>query len=117
MYVNEVNLTKHEALYRCPDCGGRAYAEVRVEVRDEYGMPVPNAIVIGRWNDDAAKTVSFATDLHGVSKIYSPPVRFTSGEEVSFSFCVTDLAKPDWEYIPEANTVTCAVTEGQDAAQ
>lgn len=114
LMVSDIHVTQYEALYRCPGCGGVAYAEARVRILDEFGMPVPNAAVVGRWNEDPDSVVTIATNGYGLATCTSDPVQFRSGEEVTLTFCVIAVAKRGWEYAPEANTVTCSSSE--DAA-
>jgi len=106
VHVGGISMSKQEATYRCPGCGGVFQATARVLVLDENGTPVISAVVAGSWNDACSDTEAL-TDHFGQACFDSPVIDVTADEQVLFTFCVTGIQKEDCLYEPSVNAVTC----------
>jgi serine protease len=71
-------------------------ALARIEVVDEYGRPVQNATVTGKWKFAARNTATAVTDADGVAVLTSDEAR--GKNHLKFSLTVVDVEKPECCY-------------------
>jgi hypothetical protein len=74
-----------------------------VQVVDREGAPVEGATVSGEWSGSATDTDQIVTDSGGWASAYSDQSYGGS----TYTFCVTEVSKPDWIYDSDSNVVTC----------
>ena len=94
-----------------PYCRGRAW----VQVIDESGKAVADAVVTAEWSDAVDETVTFTTNFNGWGMCSSDWISGTSEGPIkcieSFTLCVSDVEKDGFTYDPGANAETCKETE------
>ncbi len=84
--------------------GSNRYSgRARIRIVDGNGAPVANAMVWGTWSGSASDSDSVLTGSDGWAAAYSDRIR----RGTTFTFCVTDVAKPGWAYDPARNVETC----------
>lgn len=100
MYVSTIEVTKRSLwILR----SGTA----RIQVAESGGSPVAGATVYGKWSGGASDTDQFTTGSDGWGTTNSSWL----WGDATFSFCVTDIYKENWDYDPDANMTTCEDTD------
>ncbi len=105
MHVQKVDVTRQSFFWII------ARGKALVRIVDASGSPLAGVTVTGKWSGSARDTDTFTTDSDGWGTAYSDWV-FSLFGSPDFTFCVSDVIKPDWEYDPDANEETCGSTEG-----
>jgi hypothetical protein len=83
--------------------GKKTEAIAAVTIVDEYGSPVPGAVVSGTFTGDASGSASGTTDASGEVTIKLSVQGTVSG----FTFCVDNVTHDSMTYDPSANVETC----------
>jgi hypothetical protein len=95
--------------------GNKYYAEALVTIVNADGHPVSGATVYGQWSGAASDSDTTTTGSDGQTDVIQSDVRLKGG---TFTFCVTDVTKPNASYDAGANLETCAsVTAPPEAGQ
>jgi len=83
------------------------YAEARVRIFDEGGVPVSGATVHGHWKDATSDFDSGITDDTGMARLRSDSIRNpVDGTTFTFEVNVDGVIKEGWTYNAGANVET-----------
>jgi len=99
MHVNAVEVTKNAWWIL-------RQGAARVQIVDAEGLPVQDATVSGQWSGGVNDPAQFITGPDGWG---TANTKWIWGD-ATFTFCVGNTTKDGWEYIPDANTLTCGAT-------
>ncbi len=89
--------------------GWNYYVTATVTIVDNTGSSVEDATVYGNWSDATTDSDSGTTDASGKVTLQSDSV-WKPESGTTFTFCVTDVEKTDWQYNSSANVETCNST-------
>jgi len=96
MYVSEISVVRRSYWFY-------KYGEADIQIVDNNGSPVANAVVSGTWSGSASDSDTVTTGPDGWATATSDLIR----RGKTFTFCVTDVVKDDWVYDSTMNVETC----------
>jgi len=94
-----------------PQSRGRWTASVTIEVADDLGVAVADALVEGDWSEGASGGTGCTTDVRGLCSVQKSNLK---GNAASVVFTVTNLSGLQMSYDPMANETLDTITVYQD---